>query len=185
MNDLVIQLEALLFVATRPMTMKQIAAALDASAADVSSALDELCAMRNGENSGIHVVQSEEGIVLATNPSCAQVVQRLAKEDVDAELTRPSLETLTIIAYRGPITRPEIEMIRGVNCAIILRNLLMRGLITEEEDRMKLQPVYALSSDAVRHFGLHNVTELPEYASLHGDAKIDALLATMSDSAAV
>lgn len=185
MNDLTAKIEALLFVATKPMTTKQLAVALGAQLAEIDVAIAELGATRNIHMSGIHLVVGDEGVMLATNPAFAEVVARLAKEDVEPELTRPSLETLTIVAYRGPITKPEIEVIRGVNCTLILRNLLMRGLIVEEEDTIKLQPVYTISHDALRSFGLHGVEELPEYESLHTSVKIDSLLATSGSASSV
>lgn len=185
MNDLAVKIEALLFVATKPMKPKQIAAALSAQIVDIDAALVELGAARNIDASGIHLVIGDEGAMFATNPVFAEVAATLAKEDIEPELTRPSLETLTIIAYRGPMTKPEIEAIRGVNCTLILRNLLMRGLITEEDHAIKLQPVYAMSNDALRVLGLHSVEELPEYDALHANAKVDALLAALVESATV
>lgn len=185
MNELAAKLEALLFVATKPMTTKQLAAVLSVQILEVDAALAELGSARNIDTSGIHLVVGDEGAMLASNPEFAGVVAHLAKEDIEPELTRPSLETLTIIAYRGPMTKPEIEAIRGVNCTLILRNLLMRGLITEEEDAIKLQPVYAMSNDALRVLGLHSVKELPEYDSLHANAKVDKLLSTLIESSTV
>jgi segregation and condensation protein B len=167
------------------MTTKQLAVALGVQLAEIDAALTELGTARNVESSGIHLVVGDEGAMLASNPACADVVASLAKEDIEPELTRPSLETLTIIAYRGPMTKPEIEAIRGVNCTLILRNLLVRGLITEDEDRIKLQPVYAMSNDALRVLGLHSVKELPEYDELHANAKVDKLLAALVESSTV
>lgn len=185
MNELSAKIEALLFVAPRPMTTKQLAVALSAQIEEIDIALAELGSARNIDTSGIHLVVGDEGAMLASNPAYADVVAGLAMEDIEPELTRPSLETLTIIAYRGPMTKPEIEVIRGVNCTLILRNLLMRGLITEEEDTIKLQPVYTMSNDALRVLGLHSVKELPEYSALHANAKIDKLLTALVESAFV
>ncbi|MFA6017704.1 MAG: SMC-Scp complex subunit ScpB [Patescibacteria group bacterium] len=185
MNELSAKIEALLFVATKPMTVKQLAQLLNAQISEVDAAISNLSAMRNIDESGIHVVVGSEGVMLASNPVFADVVAGLAKEEIEPELTRPSLETLTIIAYRGPMTKPEIEAIRGVNCALILRNLLMRGLILEEEDAIKLQFVYSLSSDALRFLGLHSVKDLPEYEELHINAKVDRLLAALSESSSI
>lgn len=185
MTDLAAKIEALLFVATKPMTTKQLATALSVQISEIDSALAELGLARNVEASGIHLVVGDEGAMLASNPAFADVLARLAKEDIEPELTRPSLETLTIIAYRGPMTKPEIEAIRGVNCTLILRNLLMRGFVTEDEDAIKLQPVYAMSNDALRVLGLHTVQELPEYESLHANGKIDKLLAALVESSPV
>ncbi len=185
MNELSAKIESLLFVATKPMTTKQLAIALGAQIAEIDAAIADLGAVRNTDTSGIHLVVGDEGAMLASNPEFADVVASLAKEDIEPELTRPSLETLTIIAYRGPMTKPEIEAIRGVNCTLILRNLLMRGLITEEEDTIKLQAVYAMSNDALRVLGLHSVKELPEYDALHANAKVDTLLAALIESSTI
>ena len=91
-------------------------------------------------------------------------------------MTQPSLETLTIIAYRGPITKPEIEQIRGVNCSLILRNLLIRGLIEEKEDKQRLQNTYTISFDFLRHLGADRVEELPQYSDLHTDEVVGQLI---------
>lgn len=179
MNELSAKIEALLFVATKPMLAKQLAKILGVSIEEVGASIVQLVAVRNTDASGIHVIVGDEGVQLVSNPLFADVVSALAKEDVDSELTRPSLETLTIVAYRGPMTKPEIEAIRGVNCTLILRNLLVRGLITEEEDSIKLQAVYTLSNDALRYLGLHDVKELSDYEALHGNNKIDKLLETI------
>lgn len=180
MENLVAKIEAALFLATKPLSFRQLSTVAEMSIDVIKAAVDELAKQKNVETSGLHVVVHEDEVQLVTNPAFADVLARLAKEDAEPELTRPSLETLTIIAYRGPITKPEIEAIRGVNCTLILRNLLMRGLITEADDSAKMQSVYALSMDALRYLGLHAVTELPDYAELHGNAKIEKLLAALS-----
>ena len=88
---------------------------------------------------------------------------------MSGELTPPSVETLTIIAYRVPITKPAIEQIRGVNCSLILRNLLIRGLIEEHEDKQRLQNTYTISFEFLRHLGVDRVEDLPQYIELHAD----------------
>lgn len=173
-------LEAVLFLSTKPLSWRQVASACLVSQDQARELVKRFAELKNVANSGIHVVVSDESVQLVTNPALAESLARLADEDTEPELTRPSLETLTIVAYRGPITKPEIEAIRGVNCTLILRNLLMRGLIEERDDAIKMQPVYALSMDALRYFGLHSAEELPDYAELHGNAQIDKLLAALS-----
>lgn len=180
MSNLHAHIEAILFVSAKPMSIKKLADAVDASESDVTHAIDEVMHERNVENSGVHILKNDNDVQLATNPKCADRVAAFLEEDIDAELTRPSLEALTIVAYRGPITKPEIEAIRGVNCSLILRNLLMRGLVTEADDAIKMQPVYTLSSDALRYFGVHTVDELPDYDTLHVNAKIEQLLASLA-----
>ncbi|MBI5222644.1 MAG: SMC-Scp complex subunit ScpB [Candidatus Magasanikbacteria bacterium] len=161
------QIESILFVASKPLTAKQIARAIQQKAADVEMALEDLKAKYNQPASGLRVLHEGDNYQMATNPENSAVVEMFIKDEAAGELTRPQLETLTVIAYRGPITRPELEQIRGVNCAIILRNLLIRGLIDEHDDEKKILPVYSLSMEAVRHLGVNTVSELPDYETLH------------------
>jgi segregation and condensation protein B len=182
MENLLANLEACLFVATKPVAQKELARVMNVTEADVAGAIQVLMEIKNVSQSGIHVLVLDGAVQLVSNPSCTEAVSKMTKDDFPPELTRPSLEALTIIAYRGPVTKPEIEAIRGVNCSLILRNLLMRGLIEARDDVQRLQEVYSLSSDALRYLGLHSKEELPDYATLHANAHIDKLLsAVMSD----
>jgi len=169
-------LEAVLFAAAKPLDIKVLAKALNTNNETLREAIDVLKSQRNVETSGIHLIEQEGKIQLATNPAAAEAVKAFAKEDLGGELTRPSLETLTIIAYRGPLTKPEIEQIRGVNCTLILRNLLIRGLIEEKDDVTKLQPVYSVSLELLRHLGLHEVSELTDFENFHNNAQIDQMI---------
>jgi len=173
-------LEAVLFAAAKPLEIKTLVKALNTNQETLREAIDELKNLRNVESSGIQVVEQEGKLQLATNSNAAEAVKTFAKEDMGGELTRPSLETLTIIAYRGPMTKPEIEQIRGVNCTLILRNLLVRGLIEEKDDVTKLQPIYSVSLDMLRHLGIHGVSELPDFESFHNNAQIDQMIQELS-----
>lgn len=173
-------LEAILFASAKPTPISLIKKSLNVSDELLREAIEELRARHNTEKSGIHLVEADGKIQFVTNPSQAEKLSVFFKQEISGELTRPSLETLTIIAYRGPITKPEIEQIRGVNCSLILRNLLMRAFIEEREDAERLQSVYAVSARFLRHLGLHSVDELPEYMTYHDNEKIDELLAAMS-----
>src|SRR3989339_659375 len=82
-----------------------------------------------------------------------------------------------------PITRPELEQIRGVNCSLILRNLMMRGLVKEAEDPSGLLPKYEVTTDYLRHLGVTNLNELPEYEKLHNHEHINITLSQTSESA--
>lgn len=184
MDYLQANIEAILFVATKPLGMRQLARALQADERAVHDALDALAAARNVVESGVHIVRNGDDVQMVTNPAAAKLVEDYLNVELDPELTRPSVETLTIVAYRGPVTKSEIEAIRGVNCSLIVRNLLLRGLIVEKDDTVKMQPVYALSTDALRFFGVHRVEDLPDYATLHANAKIDQLLSSLTTPAA-
>jgi segregation and condensation protein B len=169
------QLQALLFASAKPFSVRQIAGHLSLSVQEVEAGIIELTERMNTEASGIHVMKTADGYQLVTSPACAEIVARLTKDE-PGELSRPSLETLTVIAYRGPITQPELEAIRGVQCSLILRNLLIRGLIVERDDVGRGEPVYTLSSDTLRYLGLHSEKELPDYAAFHGDVRLTKLV---------
>ena len=181
MSELSAKIEALLFLKTKTVSISAISRTLSEKKEVVEGAVEQLMQNRNVETSGIHIVCSDEGVALVTNPAFGDLLTEQSKEDLQSELTRPQLETLTIIAYRGPITKAEIEHVRGVNCSLILRNLLMRGLVDERDDDVKLLPVYTLTSDMLRHLGIHTLEELPDYEELHKNAKIDQLLHSLSE----
>jgi len=161
------QLESILFVASKPLTIKQISKALQKREDEVVEALETLKTKYNHEDCGIHLLSVDDTIQMATNPANSEAVDLFVKDEVAGELTKAQLETLTVVAYRGPITRPELEQIRGVNCAIILRNLMLRGLVEENENSEKILPVYSLTVEALRHLGVNSATELPDFESLH------------------
>lgn len=177
MADIAQKIEALLFAAGKPMTVKSVAKLLDISADDVVAALGVL--QERYISGGLRLVEHDGAWQMVTAPEVADAVKTLAKEDA-GELTRPALETLTVIAYRGPITKAEIEAIRGVNCSLILRNLMIRGLIDEQELAAR-GTVYTLSMDAVRYLGLSSVKDLPGYEDLSGHARISQLLEVITN----
>lgn len=170
------QLESLLFVASKPLPVKKIAAALELKASDVEEALETMRAKYNHEESGIHLITADNGVQLASNPANDEAIAQFIKHEVNTELTKAQLESLTVVAYQGPITRPELEQIRGVNCSVIVRNLLMRGLIEEKDDHDSLMPAYVLTTAALAHLGVHSVEELPNYESLHQHVHVEARL---------
>ncbi len=184
MKSLSATVEAILFAAAKPIAVSALAKTLQVSVEDIRATIDELRARYHQKDSGIHLVDHDGKVQLVTNPDLQESVAAFVKQELEGELTRPQLETLTIIAYRGPVTKPEIEQIRGINCSLILRNLLLRGLIDERDDAERLQGVYTLSMDIVRHLGLHKVTELPEYKDLHAHEKIQELLSESSGASA-
>ncbi|OGL96083.1 SMC-Scp complex subunit ScpB [Candidatus Uhrbacteria bacterium RIFOXYB12_FULL_58_10] len=177
-------LESILFASSKPIAISSLKKILSVSDEVLHEAIASVKERFNVETSGIHIVEHEGKIQFVTNPSQTELIAALLREETSGELTRPSVETLTIIAYRGPITKPEIEQIRGVNCTLIIRNLLMRGLIDEMDDVERLQPVYTVSTNFVRHLGLHDLSELPDFDELHQSEKITELMESLGDSEA-
>ncbi len=159
-------IESILFVASRPLTVSQIAKALEVPPGEIEGALGEIEQKYTG-SCGIHLLRVEDSVQLSTNPENTSMVEKFVASDVLGDLTKAQLETLTVIGYRGPVTRPEIEEIRGVNCAVILRTLLIRDLVEEHESHESVLPTYTLSVSALRHLGVNRVEELPQYAEIH------------------
>ncbi|MFA5061800.1 MAG: SMC-Scp complex subunit ScpB [Patescibacteria group bacterium] len=161
------KLESILFVASKPLALKKIAAVLGANESEVSSAIDQLRLKYNNQNSGIIIMQNGQEVQMMASPDNREVAENFMKSEVSGELTRPQLETLTVISYCGPITKPELEQIRGVNCGLILRNLMLRGLIKEADSGLNLLPTYEATMDYLKHLGITSLTELPDYDKLH------------------
>jgi segregation and condensation protein B len=133
----------------------------------IAGVLNELKQKYNFPESGVQLVDAGDGVQFVSNPENAELVKRFVKDDFSGELTPASLETLTVIAFRGPITKPELEQIRGVNCSLILRNLLIRGLIIGDENKQNMQTYYQVTTDFLKHLGINSVEELPDYQKLH------------------
>lgn len=169
-------IEAILFAAAKPIKLSALQKVLGSSQETVREAVDDITARYNIERSGINLIEHEGALQFVSNATVGKDVAKFLRVEASGALTRPSLETLTIISYRAPITKPEIEMIRGVNCSLILRNLLIRGYIEERQDASRLQPVYTLSHDFLRALGIKRVQDLPEFEAFSTNEKITELL---------
>ncbi|MFA4844959.1 MAG: SMC-Scp complex subunit ScpB [Patescibacteria group bacterium] len=169
-------IEAVLFAAAKPIKIRELQKHLGLSQEVVREALDALAIRLNTSDSGTHLIEMNDAVQLVSNPELGEDVAKFLRVEATGPLTRPSLETLTIIAYRGPITKPEIEIIRGVNCSLIIRNLLIRGFVLEEQDTQKLQPVYMLTHEFLQALGIKHLRDLPEYDTFQANEKITELL---------
>lgn len=170
------KVESILFVASKPLSVAQIAKAVVVAEEKIEDVLETLLLKYNSDDSGINIIREGDKVQMASCPDNVEVVDGFVKDEVAGELTKAQLETLTVVAYRGPVTRPELEQIRGVNCSLILRNLLVRGLINIEDDKNKITPVYSLSFDALRHLGLREASDLPNYSDLHKHEHLEKIL---------
>ncbi len=171
------KLESILFVATRPLTAKKLAELIVAKPEEVESELAAISKDLEDRGGGFRLLKAGKEWQMASSPGAGKIVQDFLHEEVTGELTRPQLEALTIVAYRGPFTKPEIEAIRGVNCSLILRNLMIRGLVSQEDGRDPLMSKYQISMDFIRYLGLSRVEDLPDYERLHKAPELDRLLA--------
>lgn len=168
-------IEAILFAAGKPLTARKLAELMDVKADEVEDAL-EVLRERLQEGGGLMLQEYGKEFELVTQPEAAEVVKKVIKDEEQAELTRASLEALTILAYRGPMTRPELEQIRGIQSSLILRNLMIRGLVEQKDDERLGQPTYAVTFDFMNHLGLSSVKDLPDYEVLRGNAAISDVL---------
>lgn len=153
-------LEAILFSASEPLSPAALGRLTDQPAAEVAAALQRIGARLTG---GIRLAEAGGTYRLVTAPEASAVVRAFLEDTSRQDLSRPALETLAIVAYRGPLTKSQIEAIRGVASETMIRGLLARALITEaghspEPGRPKL---YAVSHTFLQHFGLTSASELP------------------------
>lgn len=154
-------IESLLFVADEPVSVGQLATVLEVPPAKVEEALKDL--EQQLSRRGLRLQRLGERVQLVTMPEAAPYVERLLGLGERRRLSQAALETLAIVAYRQPISRPEIEAIRGVNCDSVLRTLLAAGLI-EEVGRAPApgRPIlYATTFAFLQHFGLSRPEDLP------------------------
>ena len=147
-----------------------------ANPAEVEQAVREITQHFNTDNSGIQVLRHGSTVQLVSSPLHSKLITDYLKEEQTGELTRPAVETLTIVAYRGPISKIHLDTIRGVNCALILRHLMIRGLIEAKAVSDKYQTTYQVTADFVRFLGLSNINQLPDYEALHHDETLEQIL---------
>lgn len=168
------QIESLLFVSPKPLSVQKMASLTGASAEDVYQTIITL--EQKYKDGGLELLHIGQSYQMASSPANAGVVSEFMQDEQSGELTRASLETLTIVAYRGPITRAEVEQIRGVNCAVILRHLLIRGLVEEKDDEEKMAKTYHITFDFLKVLGITKPEDLPDYDTLNSDENLRELV---------
>ncbi|MBI4225098.1 MAG: SMC-Scp complex subunit ScpB [Candidatus Sungbacteria bacterium] len=162
-------IEALLFMHGEPMKLKELGQLLELSEEEISDGVHQLA--HEYTDRGLVLVQKDGAVEIGSHPDAHAYVEKLVKSEFTEGLSRSGLETLAIVAYKGPLSRPEIDYIRGVNSSFTLRNLLMRGLIERiEHPRDARAYQYRISFQFLEHFGLSKLEELPEYESLQKEA---------------
>lgn len=178
------KIEAVLFVSGEPLAFARLAKILGTSKKEVLEGVQALQErLSASEEAGLSVIVNGEAVELATKKEHAPLLEALAKSTLQERLSQAALEVLAIVAYRAPITRAHIEAIRGVNCSFTLRNLLLRGLIDRRENPDDAREyVYEPSFAFLEKLGLGSVKNLPEYAALSRDARLDMVLETEGSS---
>lgn len=163
--DLKNVLECMLFVSPQPLTAKRIAQALQIDELEIERMMHDL--RLDFGNRGIHIIRVAEGYQMCTKPQYASYVSLLLKPERQ-RLSRAALETVAIVAYRQPITQPEVEAIRGVNSDGVMRTLTDRGLIRQlgKRDTPGRPMMYGTSEEFLCHFGLNDLSDLPDIDSI-------------------
>ena len=155
------QIESLLFVAAEPVTPGQLATALEITALEVNHALDDLDASLRTR--GLRLQRHSGRVQLTTAPETAETIERFLGLEATSYLSRAALETLAIIAYQQPVTRPQVDSVRGVNSDSVMRSLLSKGLIQEggRAEGPGRPILYSTTPEFLGHFGLNSLNELP------------------------
>ena len=156
-----VKLETLLFVAAEPVTTAQLAEALDVAPSVVERGLHELDASL--ATRGLRLQRHAGRFQLTTAPQLAELIERFLGLEATTHLSRAALETLAIIAYQQPVTRPQIDAIRGVNSDSMMKSLLNKGLILESgrSDGPGRPFLYSTTPEFLQHFGLNSILEMP------------------------
>ena len=164
-SELVGQLEALLFASDAPLPVERVAEVLEIALADARAAVEALRVACEEPGRGLAVAEVGGGIRLVTRPAHAPVLMSLQRLRLKSRLSRAAVETLTIVAYRQPISRPEIEQLRGVGTESVLTNLLERRLVRVVGRKATPgRPVlYGTTREFLEHFGLRDLGELPPF----------------------
>lgn len=159
------KLEALLFIYGEPLSYKKIAKALGVKEDEAQEAAVELAKSLEESGRGLSLVRDAETAQLVTHPDFGDLLEQVLKEELKEELSPASLETLSIIVYSAPVSRAELEYVRGVNSSFILRSLLLRGLVKRESDPKRLSAfIYKPSLELFKFLGVSGFEDLPEYA---------------------
>lgn len=182
-DTLIQHIEALLFVEGGSIAKKNLLKQLNISEAELVSALAAMQQMLRG----LVVVDDGTHIELRTAPAVAEKIEEIRKEEFTRDIGRAGLEVLAAIMYRGPLTRSEIDFIRGVNSSQTVRTLLMRGFVRKVANpRDERSFLYEPTTEILAHLGLTSVQELPEYGEVRSKlvALEDAYRAKESSAAA-
>ncbi len=170
MSSLEFKIESILFFKNEPVSVKELARTLNAEKNEIEKSISSLREFY--KTRGIVIVSDGENISFGTHPDASALIENVAKEEFSRELSRASLETLAIILYQGPISRREIDHIRGVNSSFILRSLMIRGLIERPDDtvysadevvRAGRSYSYKASIRLLEHLGATSCEDLPDY----------------------
>jgi segregation and condensation protein B len=166
----------MLFVSSEPVSVNQLSTALDVSVSVVERGLKELDASYSAR--GLRIQRNGGRVQLTTSPDLAPLVERFLGLEAVTHLSRAALETLAVIAYQQPVTRPQVDAVRGVNSDGMMKSLLSKGLIMESgRTEGPGRPIlYSTTPEFLQHFGISSIAELPALTVAEDERKHDELL---------
>jgi len=174
-------IEALLIVATEPPTIAQLAEALETDMREIRIALERLSAL---PGRGFVIQRHGDTVQLTSAPRFAAPVRRFLGLERETKLSAAALETLAIVAYRQPVTRSEIEYVRGVDCSGVLSTLLNRNLVENSaaQEGAGRAHLYITTPAFLMHFGMRSLDELPTLGLVNGEDALDQLTMLIADA---
>ena len=159
------QIEAILFFKGEPMAIKKLAEILAVREETINEALVQLEEKLVGR--GLTLIKNDGEIMLGTAKEASDLIETMKKEELSRDLGKAGVETLSIILYQGPISRPDIDYIRGVNSSFILRNLMVRGLVERDQNPNDSRGfLYKPTFELLSYLGVSSVGELPEFETM-------------------
>jgi len=161
-------IEALLFWKGEPIARSLIARSLNTDVSAIDTALSSLRESLAGR--GLALMEVNDEVALVTTPEAGELIERLTKEELSKDLGKAGLEALSVILYQGPITKSDIDYIRGVNSHYILRSLMVRGLVERVPDPVDQRSYrYRATAELLAHLGVTTIEKLPEYERLRAE----------------
>lgn len=159
------QIEGVLFYEAEPMKIAALAKFFEVSEEEVRTSLKAL--EERLQAGAIRLILTDTEAVLATTPELSETIEKLRRDDLKKDIGKAGAETLAIILYRGPLSRAEIDRIRGVNSTFIIRNLLIRGLVEKRNNPKDSRSFYyAATPELLQHIGITRREDLPEFEEI-------------------
>jgi segregation and condensation protein B len=161
-------LEVILFLSGEPVTLSTIKDVIELPEPEIKRLIDELILKYREQNGGLLIVEIANGYQMVTNPEYSEWVKKFKGTQLSTKLSMPALETLSIIAYKQPIIKAEIEQLRGVNSDSAIKTLLEKRLIKVigRKDAPGRPFLYGTTKEFLKYFGLKDLTELPTLKDL-------------------
>ncbi len=162
------QIEAVLFWKAEPISIKRLSEILERNESEIKSSI--LILEKRLEGSGLSLIQMNDEITLSTSVEVSSLIIKLTKEELIRDLGKAGLETISIILYQGPISRAEIDYIRGVNSQFIIRNLIVRGLVDKVDNPNDQRSfLYKATFELISYLGISKISDLPDFETVKKD----------------